>query len=135
MVYFDTSYLVRLYIEDVGFDIVRSLAEPAPIASSFHGEIGTIAALHRVYRDNRISRGDYLKILDQFHDDSKAGLTIGLRPGKNSPRDSTGFIGMRRRGFSFVPVMPSILLARERTASPRFIPTIPTCSLPRRLLV
>jgi len=73
MVYFDTSYLVRIYIDDEGFDLVRSLLDTYPIASSFHGEIETIAAFHRVYREKRITHAHYLQLLSQFREDSQAG--------------------------------------------------------------
>jgi predicted nucleic acid-binding protein len=82
MVYFDISYLVRFYIEDEGFDFARSLAGTTKVASSFHGEIETIAALHRIYRDSQISRGDYVKLLDQFQNDSKNGAFAWLPAGQ-----------------------------------------------------
>jgi predicted nucleic acid-binding protein len=78
MVYFDTSYLVRIYIDDEGFDLVRSLLDTSPIASSFHGEIETIAAFHRVYREKRITRNHYLQLRNQFQDDSQAGAYAWL---------------------------------------------------------
>jgi predicted nucleic acid-binding protein len=73
MVYFDTSYLVRLYIKDPGAEAVRKLAATTKIACSFHGEIETIAALHRAYREAPLTRAAYIELLDQFHDDSEAG--------------------------------------------------------------
>ena len=82
MLYFDTSYLVRIYIDDEGYNQVRSLADTAPVASSFHGEIETIAALHRLYRDKRLPHADYLNFLDQFQADSKAGSFKWLTAGR-----------------------------------------------------
>ncbi len=82
MLYFDTSYLVRLYIKDHGADVVRKLAATSRIASSFHGELETIAALHRAYREEPLTRIAYFELLDQFHDDSQAGSFHWLPAGK-----------------------------------------------------
>ena len=82
MVYFDTSYLVRLYINDHGADAVRKLAAASEVASSFHGEIETIAAIHRVYREEPLTRTAYFELLDQFHDDSHAGSFHWLSAGR-----------------------------------------------------
>lgn len=72
MLYFDTSYLVRLYLEDHGAEQVRSLAASDAIACSFHGEIESMAAFHRAYREKRLTHAGYLTLLDQFKDDDKA---------------------------------------------------------------
>jgi predicted nucleic acid-binding protein len=82
VIYFDTSYLVRLYLEDEAFDLVRSLAKTSAIACSFHGEIESIAAFHRVYREKRLSHAKYLSLLDQFHADSKNGAMNWLPVGR-----------------------------------------------------
>ncbi len=72
MLYFDTSYLVRLYIEEHGADLVKKLAATSPIACSFHGAIECVAAFHRVYREKRLTRAEYIGVLDQFQDDDGA---------------------------------------------------------------
>jgi predicted nucleic acid-binding protein len=80
--YFDTSYLVRFYLEDHGFDLVRSLAKTTAIACSFHGEIETIAAFHRAYREKRLSHAKCQSLLDQFHDDNQNGAFNWLPVGQ-----------------------------------------------------
>jgi predicted nucleic acid-binding protein len=82
VLYFDTSYLVRLYLEDEGFDLIRSLAETTAIACSFHGEIETIAAFHRAYREKRLNHAKYSYLLDQFQDDNKDGAFNWLPVGR-----------------------------------------------------
>jgi predicted nucleic acid-binding protein len=68
--YFDTSYLVRLYLEDNGFEAVRKLAASAPVlASAWHGQAETIAALHRAYREGRFTAERYLIVLSQFKEE------------------------------------------------------------------
>ena len=68
--YFDTSYLVRLYLEDNGFEAVRNLAAGAPaLASAWHAQAETIAALHRAYREGRFTAERYLFALNQFKEE------------------------------------------------------------------
>ena len=83
MLYFDTSYLVRLYLEDHGADLVRSLAAASDIASSFHGGIESIAAFHRSYREKRLTHAGYVTLLDQFKDDDKGGAFTWLPLGND----------------------------------------------------
>jgi predicted nucleic acid-binding protein len=73
VIYFDTSYLVRLYLQDQGAEAVRALAMKHDIACCLHGRIECIAALHRASQERALSRTDYIALLDQFSDDDKAG--------------------------------------------------------------
>jgi predicted nucleic acid-binding protein len=72
VIYFDTSYLVRLYLEDQGADSVRALAKNHDIACCLHGRIECIAALYRASRERSLGRASYIALLDQFSDDDKA---------------------------------------------------------------
>ena len=66
-IYFDASYLVRLYLEDSGYESVRKLASRAStLASAWHGQAETIAAFHRAYREGRFTAERYLFVLEQF---------------------------------------------------------------------
>jgi predicted nucleic acid-binding protein len=68
--YFDTSYMVRLYLEDNGFEAVRKLAAAAStLVSAWHGQAETIAALHRAYREGRFTAERYLFALNQFKEE------------------------------------------------------------------
>ena len=72
--FFDSSYLVRLYLEDHGFAAVRKLAAEAPmVSSSWHAQSEIVAALHRAYREGRLEQGRYLDALEQFLSDSRDG--------------------------------------------------------------
>ncbi|MGH7963185.1 MAG: type II toxin-antitoxin system VapC family toxin [Candidatus Binatia bacterium] len=69
MIYFDTSYLARLYIDDHGFTEVRSLAANQRVAAAVLGRVETMAALHRAYRERRSSEQVFRQQVRQFQDD------------------------------------------------------------------
>ena len=66
MIYFDVSYIVRMYFEDPGWERVRSLAAEAPVACSLHGYSEVIAAIHRKYREKVLTASQYHQTLEQF---------------------------------------------------------------------
>ena len=73
--YFDTSYLVRLYLRDHGFEAVRELAGAGiVVASGWHAQSEILAALHRGLREGRLQPGAYRSALAQFLTDSQDGL-------------------------------------------------------------
>ncbi len=73
--YFDTSYLVRLYLRDPGFETVRELAGAGTaIASAWHAQAEVVAAFHRAFREGRLQQGPYLSVLEQFINDSRDGF-------------------------------------------------------------
>ena len=76
---FDTSYLVRLYLDEVGCEAVRDLAcTMDAISVAWHGQVEVIAAFHRIYRENRISRQRHLELIDQFLADDSNSLFYWL---------------------------------------------------------
>ena len=66
MIYLDVSYILRLYIEDPGWEKVRTLAAQAPVACSLHGHAEVIAALHRKFREGVFTVSEFRQVLDQF---------------------------------------------------------------------
>jgi predicted nucleic acid-binding protein len=73
MLYFDTSYLVRLYMSDAGWEKVRALAGTDHLACCLHGHAEAVAAFHRKFREGTISRVELGTLLTEFTKDSKAG--------------------------------------------------------------
>ena len=73
MIYFDASYLVRLYYKDKGFEAVRHLATTETIACAQHGQAEVVAALHRKYREGSLTSQAYQVVLQEFAAEIGAG--------------------------------------------------------------
>ena len=78
MLYFDTSYLVRLHTRDAGWEKVRALAATDEVACCLHGQAETVSAFHRKFREGSISRGEWSELLAQFVRDCQAGAFTWL---------------------------------------------------------
>jgi predicted nucleic acid-binding protein len=73
MLYFDTSYLARLYTPDTGWAKVRALAATDHLACCQHGQAEIVAAFHRKFREAAISQRDLDTLLTQFDQDCSVG--------------------------------------------------------------
>lgn len=73
MIYFDTSYLVRLYYEDPGAEKVRALAATDHVACAALGQSEMMAAFHRKLREGAIHSGAYGALVGQIEAHIEAG--------------------------------------------------------------
>jgi predicted nucleic acid-binding protein len=73
LIYFDTSYLVRLYYADPGADAVRALAATDHVACAAHGQAEMMAAFHRKLREGAIRVSTYAVLLDQVQKHIRQG--------------------------------------------------------------
>lgn len=73
MLYFDTSYLVRLHTRDTGWEKVRTLAATDHIACCLHGQAEVASAFHRKFREGTINQRDLGTLLAEFDKDCSAG--------------------------------------------------------------
>jgi predicted nucleic acid-binding protein len=70
VIYFDSTYLGRLYLREHGSAEVRQLAEErGGVISCIVGQLEVASIFHRKLREGAISRGDYEKLVMQLGHD------------------------------------------------------------------
>jgi len=79
MIYFDATFLVRLYVEEPGYQSVRTLAgRGGTVTSSIIGKMETEAAFHRKFREGTLDRKTFSDVNQQLIEDNGIGLIIWL---------------------------------------------------------
>jgi len=73
VIYFDTSYLVRLYFDEPGADRVRALAATDHVACAALGQAEMMAAFHRKLREGAIKPAAYSALVGQVEAHIEAG--------------------------------------------------------------
>jgi len=73
LIYFDTSYIVRLYLEDPGWRTVREVAATDHVACCLLGRAEALAAFHRRFREGTFDPRDLHALLGQFDKECDAG--------------------------------------------------------------
>jgi predicted nucleic acid-binding protein len=69
MIFCDTSYLVRLYLEDPGWEIVRDLCATDDVAACQLALAEIPAAFHRATREGRLDEATFKEVMAQFISD------------------------------------------------------------------
>jgi len=73
MLYFVTSYLVRLHTRGPGWEKVRALATTDHIACCLHGRAEVVSAFHLKFREGIINQKDLVTLLTEFNRDCSGG--------------------------------------------------------------
>lgn len=75
MIYFDTAYLAKCYLNEAGADKVRALAAESPLIGCCQtGEVELAAVFHRHLREGKITQVQFQIALEQFISDQAAGV-------------------------------------------------------------
>jgi len=79
VIYFDTAYLAKCYLNEAGADKVRELATTSPeIACCQSGEVELTAVFHRHLREGKLSSKEFRVTIAQFIADQAAGVWTWL---------------------------------------------------------
>jgi predicted nucleic acid-binding protein len=78
VIYFDTSYIVRLYLEDPGWQKVREIAATDHVACCLLGQAEALAAFHRKFREAAFNHDALRVLLDQFRKECAMGAFYWL---------------------------------------------------------
>src|SRR4051794_39827395 len=71
--YFDTTYVVRLYVNEPGCAEVRRLAATGRVVCSILGQAEAFAAFHRKFREGFLAEDDFRLASDRFAADCERG--------------------------------------------------------------
>lgn len=74
MIYFDSAYIVKCYLREIGSEDVRALAETGEsIGSCELARVEFSAAVHRHVREKQINEKQAFSIFQRFHHDTENG--------------------------------------------------------------
>ena len=107
MIYFDTSYIAKCYLNETGSSAVRQLAQSQPeLACSEYGRIGVASTFHRNLREGLLTDTQFKVLVRQFESDDRTGVWIWL------PLTSD----LCRKAASRIKAMPAAIFIRAGDA-------------------
>src|ERR1700722_17923855 len=79
MIYFDTSYLAKCYLNETGSAEVRQIAQWQPaVCCCGCGGIEVMSTFHRNLRDGLLAKSQFDTVARQFESDDQSGVWIWL---------------------------------------------------------
>lgn len=79
MIYFDTSYVAKCYLNETGSSAVRRLAQSEPaLACSVYGHIEVASTFLRNLREGLLTEAHFKVVMRQFESDDRNGVWIWL---------------------------------------------------------
>ncbi len=79
MIYFDTAYLAKCYLNEPGAEEVRTLAKNSPVIACCQlGEVELTAVFHRHLREGKLKPQEFHVAIAQFLSDQDAGVWTWL---------------------------------------------------------
>jgi predicted nucleic acid-binding protein len=79
MIYFDTSYLAKCYLNETGSGAVRQLAQSqSSLACCEYGRIELTSTFHRNLREGLLTKPQYEVLARQFESDDQSGVWTWL---------------------------------------------------------
>ncbi|MBI5479472.1 MAG: type II toxin-antitoxin system VapC family toxin [Deltaproteobacteria bacterium] len=79
MIYFDTAYIAKCYLDEPGASFVQSLAEEADgLCSCEIARTELFATVHRHYREGRITRTQLREVFALFEGEEQDGVWLWL---------------------------------------------------------
>ena len=79
MIYFDSSYLAKCYLNEIGSPAVRQLAQTqSELCCCEYGRIEVYSTFHRNWRERLLSKAQLDLVLAQFEADDAAGVWTWL---------------------------------------------------------
>lgn len=79
MIYFDTSYVAKCYLNETGSQAVRQLAQfQAGLACLEFGRVEVTCTFHRNLREGLLTKAQFNVVLRQFESDDRNGVWIWL---------------------------------------------------------
>jgi predicted nucleic acid-binding protein len=79
MIYFDSAYVVKCYLNETGSGAVRELAQSQPsLACCEYGRIEVTSTFHRNLSEGLLTTSQYELVAQQFESDDKNGVWTWL---------------------------------------------------------